>query len=86
MALIEKETATHRIQIEFNEEGMVDSKEFLDSITSLGLLIRPRETKIKAGNNFRIVMQAHSGYSAEDFFEEHREFMDSFSGGPSSEN
>ena len=80
MDLIEKDTPTHRIQVEFAEESIVDGKDFLVSLTSLALLIKPNETRVKQGKTFRIVLQAKYNYSAEDFFVEHTEFMDSIIG------
>ena len=60
--------------------SIVDGKAVLNALTSLGLLIRPRETRVKLGQNFKISLHANYNYTPEDFFQEHQEFMDSFAG------
>ena len=78
MPLIEKETPTHRIQVEMSDEGLVDGTAIYNSMICLGLTIRPTQTKVFMGTNYRIVLQAHTSFTPEDFFEEHLEFMDAF--------
>lgn len=86
MGLILKETDSHRIQVELDEIGIIDGREFVSSFTGLGMTIKPTEIKVKVGSNFRIIMEAKKSYDPNDFFLEHQEFLDNFVKGPLCEN